>query len=109
MAVIKLKISPAEFWDMSWQEWMLYVQRYLYEEEDKKNEYQDRWNRYGAMAAAIYNIHRDEKIKPDPFTIKDFVNFESPNIDEKVEKKISLKDLKGKMGTKFNFDGINKQ
>ncbi len=45
--------------------------------------------RHGALMALLANINRDEKLKPEPFTAADFMNFE----EDVVEQQLSEEEL----------------
>lgn len=91
-------LTPAEFWELTWYEWGLYLQRLSKINKEKVEEWEKFAYFFGDLMALTANIHRDAKKRPAAFTREDFYNLSS----EKKKGKISLKLTPEEVEAKFN-------
>lgn len=107
MAVVHFKMSPAEFWELTWFEWSFYLVAIEQKQEEVRYKMEHDWSIARVMWATICNIHRDTKKKPQPFKPEDLVklSFDTQD-DEQVERKpLTSKEMKELLGTNFKRNG----
>lgn len=85
VAVTSLKLSPNDFWNLSWPEWSLYVKRLEKEQEDKRFLLEEQRDMTRIILAAIYNSQGGKK-GGGSFKGSDFISIPSRDgADEKQE------------------------
>lgn len=57
IAVVKIGLSPSEFWDLSWYEWGLYLLRVKHQQERDKQISEERWHQTRIIWSTIRNVN----------------------------------------------------
>lgn len=96
-------MSLKDFYELSFYEWVIYIESHKAKIDRLKAEYELQWTHTREIIAAIYNVNRDTKEHPNPFTGKDIklLSFDKPDEKEKEDGVKQFKKLKAVMGTKF--------
>ena len=63
-AVTKVNVSHHEFWRLSWYEIGLYIERYAYQMELRREDEELAWARFRIQWADFRNANRTKKTKP---------------------------------------------
>jgi hypothetical protein len=95
--VVNLKLSPDEFWGLSWYEYDLYLQRFEQEQQKEKFYWESNWDRTRHLWAVLINTNSKTKVKPSDL-IK--LSFDKPK-KKKDEKPLTPKEMKEPFGSKF--------
>jgi len=95
-AVVDMELSPAEFWDLSWHEWGLFVMRYNKQVEKEKAAWENQWHQFRMLLTLTNNAHFKKALKPTDF-IK--LSFDKEDV-KKVSVPLSPEEVEKKFGTK---------
>jgi len=90
--MINLNLSVDEFFDLSWFELSLLIQRYERKEEDKKIIQELEWARIRKIWVLMINYMRDTKVKPAPFKETDLIKL-SFDKDEEEQKPFTPEEV----------------
>jgi hypothetical protein len=97
-------LSPEEFWNLTWYDWVMYMYRFYKENERRLSDQELVVSLNGDLMALIANVNRDDKKRPTPFSKHDFYKFSEdtqlkeeydPELFEKVARRLGSK-IKGK-------------
>lgn len=82
-AVVHVGISPDEFWQLTWYEYDLYLQRMDYRLQKEKYDFESDWSRTRSLWTILANVHR----KPNTPALKpsDLIKLSFDTSDEKPE------------------------
>lgn len=73
---LALGLSPNEFWDMTFMEFIAYTAGFR--DADRRM-----WNHTSSVLATIANVNRDRKRQPKPYTPADFNPYENENTESR--------------------------
>jgi hypothetical protein len=96
MARIELGMDSQTFWNLTWWDWNLWIERMIAERERKIHEQELEWERQSFLMALMANLKGQQK-KPSDF----FTPSWTKNIQPKEGKKLSLKEVKKNLGSQF--------
>lgn len=85
-----MELTPAEFWQLSWYDFILYLMRHNKRTEKLKYEHETRWLHTRALMAVIHNssFGRTETKRPEDFVKLSFDEVESDEPKEDLFKKM---------------------
>ena len=99
---------------MSFYEWGLELEKNRRKSELISLEFESRWLHTREIIAALFNVNRDQKARPEPYTGSELIPLSIDKIGSKKEVDLSqiekenadyFKKLKSNLGTKFKKDG----
>jgi len=99
---------------MSFYEWVLQFEKHRRKNEFVKIEFESRWLHTREIIAALFNVNRDQKLRPEPYTGREIMPLSIDGDESKKEIDIAqvekenaeyFKKLKTNLGTKFKKDG----
>ncbi len=93
---MKAKLSPDEFWDLSWFELSLYQLRVEDEANIERDKEEGHWARFRIQWAQYHNAHSKKSVTPEDL-IK--LSFDKKEVDPKT-KVMTPEDVEAKFGTK---------
>lgn len=94
--MVKAKLSPDEFWELSWFELSLYQLRVEDEAQTEKDREEAQWARFRIQWAQLNNAHFRDKVKPEDL-IK--LSFDKKEVDPKT-KRMTPEEVAKKFGSK---------
>ena len=98
MAVVEIGIMPDQYAKLSFYEYTLLVERYNKQAEKEKNEWETRWEQTRQLWLPLVSNFKKEG--GGKFTSQDLIKLSYDNQD-KTERKITLKEAKQMLGSKF--------
>jgi len=91
------------FWSLTWWDWNLWVEKIRADRERRQQDRELKMEMTRQFMCLFANVNRDSKTKPTPFEPTDFMrlSYDKDDEEKQAEKKISLKDVKANLGSKF--------